>query len=98
MNWNQARRILLVWPKDGRPLSHKLDLQLVARYAASLGAQLALVTKDAQVQVNAGLLGIPVFSSPRQAQDNQWNDIQRHKFEPPKGMQLDYILEKRLAF
>ena len=95
MNWNQARRILLVWPKDGQPLSRKLDLNLIARHSANIGAQLALVTQESLVQENADILGIPVFTDPRQAQNAQWNDFQRSKAGIRKGIQKSHLQDLR---
>jgi len=72
MNWARGGRILLVWP-EGRPvLNRRLDLTLLKRRAAALGAPLALVSKDAEVQYYAPRLGIPVFRSQRKAQDANW--------------------------
>ncbi len=77
MNWNQASRILLVWPEQGRVLRRRLDLILLQRHSASLGAQLALVTRDKQVRYHARQLGIPLFLSLRQAQAAHWRSRQR---------------------
>lgn len=72
LSWCQTRRIVLVWPDDGRVLNHKLDLLLAKRYATSLGSILALVTKDDEVLFLARQVGIPVFASSAQAQDQEW--------------------------
>ena len=68
----QTGRILLVWPSLGRVLNRRLDLKLVKRYAATLGAQLALATHTPDVRFYARDLGIPVFNDPRQAQEQEW--------------------------
>lgn len=72
MNWGQTGRILLVWPPRGRILQRKLDLVIVQRRAAALGAQLALVTRDGEIRRDAHELGIPVYSTLRKAQHAHW--------------------------
>ena len=87
MSWGQTGRILMVWPKHGRILTRRLDLVLLQRHSATLGAQLALVTKDPDVCFNANQLRIPVFTSLRQAQGIRWIVTRRrrpsiHRLEP----------------
>jgi hypothetical protein len=72
MNWAQGRRVLLVWPARGRVLTRRLDLALLQRRAARLGAQLAVVTPDSEVRAHAASLAIPAFSSLRRAQQSSW--------------------------
>lgn len=72
LGWKQTGRVLLVWPAKGRVLTRRLDLVLLTRHAADLGAQLALVTQDPQVKENAASLGISVFESTDQAQTARW--------------------------
>jgi hypothetical protein len=72
MNWSQTGRILLVWPLHGHVLNRQLDLNLVKRHAATMGAQLALVTHDSEVRFYAQQIGIPVFNNSRDAQDHHW--------------------------
>ena len=77
LGWKQTGRILLVWPRKGHVLTRRLDLVLLARHTASLGAQLALITRDPQVRDNASSLGISVFDSLDTAQRSRW-DRPRH--------------------
>ena len=63
MGWDKAGRILLVWPDRGQVLNRPLDLVLLQRYSATLGAQLALVSTDPQVHQEAAALGLPVFKA-----------------------------------
>jgi len=77
LGWKQTGRILLVWPRKGHVLTRRLDLVLLARHTASLGAQLALITRDPQVRDNASSLGISVFDSMDTAQRSRW-DRPRH--------------------
>lgn len=79
MGWGQAGRILLVWPEHGRVLNRRLDLALLQRRSASLGAQLALVTRDPDVRFFAGQLGIPVFKNLRRAQHAHWRISRRQR-------------------
>jgi len=79
MGWGQTRRILLVWPSKGLILQRRLDLVLLLRRSAQIGAQLALVTQDAEVRYNANLLKIPVFDSVPQAHASKWRGGRRYK-------------------
>ncbi len=63
MGWVQTQRVLLIWPPRGQVLNRRLDLLLLHRHAHRLGAQLALVTRDAGVRAHAAELGLPVFDS-----------------------------------
>lgn len=72
MKWAKADRILLVWPARNKILNRKLDLLILKRQSISQGAQLALVTHDANLRTLAHQQGIPTFSSIRRAQSNIW--------------------------
>ena len=65
MGWAQTDRILLVLPTHERDrlFKHQLDLLLIQRHAATLGAKLALVTDVPRISDYADTLGIPVFDS-----------------------------------
>ncbi len=91
MSWSQTDRILLLWPEHGSVLNRRLDLNLVKRHAASMGAQLALVTYDSEVRFYAKQLGIPVFNSPPQAQDSRWSVIQHNKVVLPRKSQISNL-------
>ncbi len=78
-----ARRIVLLWPTAGRVLTHKLDLLLVQRAAAQLGAQIALVTEDVDVIANARELHISVFPDEQNALMGHWKRPRRKVFTPP---------------
>jgi hypothetical protein len=91
MGWSQTSRILLVWPDHQRILNRRLDLVLLQRHGASLGAQLALVTQNEEVRADAALLGIPVFETLREAQGSRWRVTRRRKLrlrrvEPPPDL------------
>ncbi len=72
MGWSQTSRILLVWPTKGRLLERRLDLVLLQRHSFLLGAQLALVTQEAEILYNAHELGIPAFDNTKKAQSARW--------------------------
>ena len=94
MLWSKAQRILLVWPKKGRPdLMRKYDFVSLQRHAAELGAQLGLVTHDLEVNANARNLGIAIFWNTKQAQRQRW---QRKRAQKPiqPGEQNPVMLEK----
>ena len=65
MGWAQTDRILLVLPTHERDrlFKRQLDLLLIQRHAATLGAKLALVTDVPRISDYADTLGIPVFDS-----------------------------------
>ncbi|MEW6717910.1 MAG: baseplate J/gp47 family protein [Chloroflexota bacterium] len=84
LGWGQTNRILLVWPPRGRPLIGKLDLVRLQRRSTELGVQLALVTKNSDIQHLARELHLPVFDTPHQAQEARWRTRPRRKnFKPP---------------
>ncbi len=62
-----------------------LDLKVLQRHADSLGAQLGLVTRRANVRRDAESLGIPVFISTTVAQRNLWPDSAPRSRRIPKA-------------
>jgi hypothetical protein len=72
LSWAKTPRILLVWPKYEKVTLRLLDLKVLQRHADSLGAQLGLVTRRANVRRDAESLGIPVFKSTADAQKQAW--------------------------
>ena len=72
MSWAKTPRILLVWPSKGQVGVRPLDLTLLRRHATSLGAELGLVTRDAEIYAAARRMGLPVFSKPGHAQRKNW--------------------------
>lgn len=82
MIWSQTTRILLVWPGRGQVLRRYLDLVLLLRRSQTMGAQLALVTRDPVVRYHAGQLGIPVFKNVHQAREAHWRQPKRRAPQP----------------
>lgn len=72
MLWAKTPRILLVWPKSARISLRPLDLKVLQRHAAALGAQLGLVTRHRAIWREAQALNIPVFGSTGEAQRVPW--------------------------
>ena len=72
MSWAKTPRILLVWPRKGRVGVRPFDLVLLRRHAESLGAELGLVTHDAEIRAAARPMALPVFSKTGHAQRKPW--------------------------
>jgi len=80
LSWAKTPRILLVWPKYEKVTLRQVDLKVLQRHAASLGAQLGLVTRARRVREDAEALRIPVFESTGQAQSVAWPKPRRRKW------------------
>jgi hypothetical protein len=93
MSWAKTPRILLVWPKSERIGLRQLDLKVLQRHAASLGAQLGLVVRHRNIRREAETLGIPVFNSTGEAQRISWpeRDLQgkRREYKPRQDMRSE---------
>jgi len=72
MSWAKSPRILLVWPAYEQVSLRPLDLRILQQHAASLGAELGLVTRRGEVRRDAESFGIPVFHSSAEAQRGLW--------------------------
>ncbi|MDX1600823.1 MAG: baseplate J/gp47 family protein [Anaerolineales bacterium] len=72
LSWVKADRVLLVWPRHGKPLQRRLDLVLLERKASQQGLLLGLVTHDPVVRDHAARLQIPVFDSVESIQESRW--------------------------
>ncbi len=79
MNWDKTGRIILVWPDSARMLRRRLDLTILQRHSISLGAQMAIVAKDSELREHARRLGIPVFKTLLQAQQQHWRSPRRSR-------------------
>ena len=87
MGWGQTRRVLLVWPEHGQILTRRLDLVLLQRHSAQLGAQLAIATRDPRVREVARELHLSVFDDSRQAQNSRWRSWRRKSYRPKRMAQ-----------
>ncbi len=72
LGWIKAPRALVIWPKRGKVLQRRLDLELLVRYADQRRVQLGLVTHDPLVRENAADLDIPVFNDLDQLPEDNW--------------------------
>lgn len=99
MSWAKTPRILLVWPKYEKVTLRQVDLKVLQRHAASLGAQLGLVTRRRRVRVDAEALRIPVFVSTGQAQRVAWPKTRHRRWSrrPPRRDLLQQKREQALA-
>jgi hypothetical protein len=88
-SWAKTPRILLVWPKYEKIALRLLDLKVLHRHADSLGAQLGLVTRRANIKRDAESLGIPVFKSTAAAQKKMWPDSAPRSRRIPKAPRRD---------
>lgn len=88
MAWAKSKRILLVWPRRGRPQVRPFDLTLFWRQARLQGADLALVTKDPAMRQAARALGISTFPKPQTAQDDPWQTPSRLSLPAPRRLPL----------
>jgi hypothetical protein len=79
MSWAKTPRILLVWPKYEKVTLRQVDLKILQRHAASLGAQLGLVSRIRRVRLDAEALHIPVFKSTGDAQRLAWPKPRRRR-------------------
>jgi len=79
LSWAKTPRILLVIPKFEKVTLRQVDFKILQRHAATLGAQLGLVTRTRRIRAEAEALGIPVFESTGQAQRDVWPKRRRRK-------------------
>jgi len=72
MDWSRSPRILLVYPDSFDFLDRNIDLLLLKRHAQDIGAQVAIVSPDLEIQQNARQIGIPYFQTAAIAQKLPW--------------------------
>jgi len=72
MSWAKTERILLVFPRRSHILARTLDLRLLQRHAATLGAELAIVTRSEELRRTAEQLSLPAFEMAASAQRKAW--------------------------
>ena len=74
ISWARAEKVVLVWPRRGRPLDRQLDLTIVQRHADRLGLELGLMTFDPEIIALAKRLDLPVFDSLDKLPPGEWNE------------------------
>ncbi len=89
LSWAKTPRVLLVWPKYEKVTLRVLDLKVLQRHADSLGSQLGLVTRRANVRRDAESLEIPVFDSTASAQKEVWPASAVRSTRIPKAPRRD---------
>jgi hypothetical protein len=72
LSFVRGKRVLLVWPEEGRVLERKLDLVLIQREAMRRAIRLALVTHDASVMKHAQELNISTFETIGESERKRW--------------------------
>ena len=93
MGWTQTQKIILVWPDSGKVLDRRLDLILLDRHSRTLGAKLAIVTRNWRVVQNAKELGIPIYRSLVRAKRSQWQKG-NHLLNQPNTIEQKLIQTK----
>lgn len=78
----RGRRVLVVWPDEGRVLTRKLDIVLMQREAYRRAIQLALVTQDPHVSAHANDLNISSFESIEASETSRWKRGRQKVFLP----------------
>ena len=73
MSWAKSPRILLVWPKYEKITLRGADLRILQQHAATLGAEMGIITRRGDVRRDAERFGIPVFGSAKAAQRQAWS-------------------------
>lgn len=89
LSWAKTPRVLLVWPKYEQVNLRVLDLKVLQRHTDSLGAQLGLVTRRANIRRDAESLGIPVFGTTSAAQKDLWPVSAPRTQRTPKNPRRD---------
>jgi len=97
MSWAKTERILLVFPRRSRILARTLDLRLLQRHAATLGAQLAIVARSDELRRAAEELSIPVFATAVSAQRQVW-EREKTPARPRRLVRPDLRRMRREAF
>lgn len=83
MDWAKTPRILLVWPPQSRVPLKPVELTLLQRHAAALGAELGLVVTQGDMRRAARGLGLPVFKKVADAQRSAWETGEASPVLPP---------------
>jgi hypothetical protein len=103
LNWAEESPVLLVLPEGADLLLEPLDLVRLRRYADRERLELGLVTADGRIAAPAKGVGIPVFRSVTQAQDDRrgwWRGKRRVERvgEPTRLDPADRLeIQRRLA-
>lgn len=94
---SKTGRVLLVFPDRNIGLNRELDLVLLKRHCDSLGAQMALVTRDEEIRFRAHKLGIPTFSSINAAYRKHWRTGKQRTAEEIKDNNTSIARRENIA-
>jgi hypothetical protein len=83
LSWVKADRVILVWPAGARILTRRLDLELLHRRAAEMGARVGVVSHDHEVRQHALDLRFPLFDSIDEAHTSAWPQAEANRGDPP---------------
>ena len=97
ISWARSPKVVLVWPRRGRPLDQRLDLAVVQRHASQLGLELGLVTFDPAIIANADRLNIPVFESLERLPAGTWAEKPKTTPAPEQRRPLAELRDARDA-
>lgn len=97
ISWARSPKVVLVWPRRGRPLDRRLDLAVVQRHASRLGLDLGLMTFDPAIISNAERLNLPVFDSLERLPAGTWAEEQKATPAPEERRSLTELREARDA-
>ncbi len=97
ISWARSPKVILVWPRRGRPLDRRLDLAVVQRHAGRLGLDLGLMTFDPAIISNAERLNLPVFDSLERLPLGTWAEEQKATPAPEERRSLTELREARDA-
>jgi hypothetical protein len=75
MSWAKSPRILLIWPPHKQANIRPLDMVLLKRHAASLGAKLGIASSFGKIRRSALDTGIPAFKTSVEAQSDIWTSL-----------------------
>lgn len=82
LSFIRGRQVLLIWPKDGKPLTRRLDLVLIQREAHRRAIQLAVASADADVIRHATALNISAFETIEASKHQRWKRGRQKVFLP----------------
>jgi hypothetical protein len=74
ISWARGSKVVLVWPRHGRPLDRRLDLTVVQRHASRLDLELGLVTFEPEIIAHAEQLNISMFDSLEKLPPGTWSE------------------------
>lgn len=70
--FHRGKRVLLIWPEEGKSLTRKLDLVLIQREAMRQAIRMAIVTHDTTIMRYAEELDISAFETISSSERARW--------------------------